>query len=110
MKSYAKIFNNCLCFQDSISCGFIQICWKLRNSDTYEYIALYKCEHTSVYAYIKKVKAIPVTGHGGFYWCETLRLPHFLDNWQRDGCVLSALRTGRPLPSVKFLVLISVRD
>jgi hypothetical protein len=32
-----------------------------------------------------KSKAIPVTGCGGLYGYETLRLPHFLDNWLMDG-------------------------
>jgi hypothetical protein len=27
----------------------------------------------------KKIKPIPVTGHGSPYGCETSRLPHFLD-------------------------------
>jgi hypothetical protein len=30
-------------------------------------------------------KAIPVTGRGGPYGCETSRLPHFLDNRLTDG-------------------------
>jgi hypothetical protein len=34
---------------------------------------------------IKKGKAIPVTGCGGPYGCETPRLPHFLDNRLTDG-------------------------
>jgi hypothetical protein len=29
--------------------------------------------------------AIPVTGRGGPWRCETLRLPHFLDNMLTDG-------------------------
>jgi hypothetical protein len=33
---------------------------------------------------IKKVEAIPVTGRGGPQSCETLRLPHFLDNQLTD--------------------------
>jgi hypothetical protein len=32
-----------------------------------------------------KSKAIPVTGCGGLYGCEMLRLTHFLDNWLMDG-------------------------
>jgi hypothetical protein len=47
----------------------------------------------------KKGKALPVTGRGGPYGCERLRLPHFLDIWLTDGGkVVSALRAGRPLP------------
>jgi hypothetical protein len=43
-----------------------------------------------------KGKAIPVTGSGGPYGCETLRLPHFLDNRPTDGGkVVSLMR--RPL-------------
>jgi hypothetical protein len=34
---------------------------------------------------VKKCKAIPVTGLGGPYGCETSRLPHFLDNQLSDG-------------------------
>jgi hypothetical protein len=33
----------------------------------------------------KKVKAVPVTGHGGPQGFEMLRLPHFLDNRLTDG-------------------------
>jgi hypothetical protein len=33
----------------------------------------------------KKSKAVPVTGPGGPYGCETSRLPHFLDNLLTDG-------------------------
>jgi hypothetical protein len=33
----------------------------------------------------KQGKAIPVTGRGGPYYFETPRLPHFLENWLRDG-------------------------
>jgi hypothetical protein len=32
-----------------------------------------------------KGKAIPVTGHGGPQECETLRVPHYLDNQLKDG-------------------------
>jgi hypothetical protein len=55
-----------------------------------------------------KGKAIPVTGRGGPYGCETSRLPHFLDNRLTDGG--DALCAGRPLPPGRFLVLIFVRD
>jgi hypothetical protein len=33
----------------------------------------------------QKGKAIPVTGRGGPYGCETSRLSHFLDNRLTDG-------------------------
>jgi hypothetical protein len=39
---------------------------------------------TSLYNLVKG-KAIPVTGRGGPYGCETSRLPHFLDNPLTDG-------------------------
>jgi hypothetical protein len=43
-------------------------------------------------------KAVPVTGRGGPYGCETSRLPHFLDNQLTDGGeVVSLTRPGRPL-------------
>jgi hypothetical protein len=35
--------------------------------------------------WLKKSKAIPVTGPGGLEGCETSRLPHFLDNRLTDG-------------------------
>jgi hypothetical protein len=34
---------------------------------------------------VKKSEAIPVTGHGGLYGCEMLRIPHCQDNWLTDG-------------------------
>jgi hypothetical protein len=43
----------------------------------------------------EKSKAIPVIGRGGPYVCETSRLPHFLDNWLRDGGEFFS-RTRRP--------------
>jgi hypothetical protein len=49
-----------------------------------------------------KGKAIPVTGRGGPDGCETLRLPHSLDNRLTDGGKLSALRADRPLPPMKI--------
>jgi hypothetical protein len=30
-------------------------------------------------------KAIPVTGRGGLYGCEMLRIPHCIDSWLTDG-------------------------
>jgi hypothetical protein len=43
----------------------------------------------------KKGEAIPVTGRGGPWGCETSRFPHFLDNWLTDGSEVVSL-TGRP--------------
>jgi hypothetical protein len=43
----------------------------------------------------KKGKAIPVTGRGGPYGCETSRLPHFLDSHLTDGAEVVSL-TRRP--------------
>jgi hypothetical protein len=56
-----------------------------------------------------KGKAIPVTGRGGAWGCETSRLPHFLDTRLTGGRELSAFPVGRSLPPGRFLVLISVR-
>jgi hypothetical protein len=63
-----------------------------------------------IYIYIyEKGKAIPVTGRGGPYDCETSGLPHFLDNRLTDGGEVVSLTRRPPLPTGKFLVLISVR-
>jgi hypothetical protein len=40
---------------------------------------------------VKKGKAVPVTGRGGPKGCETLRLPHFLDNRLTDGDKVDSL-------------------
>jgi hypothetical protein len=40
-------------------------------------------------------KAIPITGRGGPYGCETSRLPHFLGNRLTDGGEVARL-TPRP--------------
>jgi hypothetical protein len=40
-------------------------------------------------------KAIPVTGRGGPYVCETSRFPHFLENRLTDGGEIVSL-TSRP--------------
>jgi hypothetical protein len=56
-----------------------------------------------------KCKVIPVMGCGGPKGCETLRLPHFLDNRLTDGGEVVSLHASRPLPPGRFLVLISVR-
>jgi hypothetical protein len=42
--------------------------------------------------WLGKGKAIPVTGSGGPYGCETSRLPHFLDTRLTDGEVVSLTR------------------
>jgi hypothetical protein len=59
----------------------------------------------------KKVgKAIPVTGGGGPYGCETSRIPHFLDNRLTDGGEVVSLMHRPPfIPPGRFLVLISDR-
>jgi hypothetical protein len=41
---------------------------------------------------VKKCKAIPVTGHGGSWGCETSRLPHFVDSQVTDGGEVSLKR------------------
>jgi hypothetical protein len=57
-----------------------------------------------------KRKAIPVTGHGGPQGCETLRVPHYLDNRLTDGGKALSLTRRPPFtPPGRFLVLISVR-
>jgi hypothetical protein len=43
-----------------------------------------------------KGKAIPVTGRGGPYGCETSRLPHFLDNRLTDGGEVVSLTRRSP--------------
>jgi hypothetical protein len=55
-------------------------------------------------------KAIPVTGRGGPYCCETSGLPHILDNRLTDGGEVVSLTRRRPIYAPgRFLVLISVR-
>jgi hypothetical protein len=56
---------------------------------------------------VKVSKAITVTGRGGPYGCEILRVPHFLDNRLTDGCkVVSPTRrlpfTPRNIPGTHF--------
>jgi hypothetical protein len=41
-------------------------------------------------------KAIPVTGRGGPQGCMTSRLPHFLNNWLRDGSEVVSLTRWPP--------------
>jgi hypothetical protein len=52
-----------------------------------------------------KVKAIPVTGHGGLYSCEMSRIAHCLDS-RLLGCQPCALAVL--YPQKDLLVLISV--
>jgi hypothetical protein len=61
----------------------------------------------NIYKYIGKVKAIPVTGREGIMGCETLRLPHFLDNRLTDGGEVVSLThrppfTPRKIPDTHF--------
>jgi hypothetical protein len=50
-----------------------------------------------------KSKAIPVTGREGPQGCETLRLPHFLDNRLTDGGeVVSLMRRPPVTPQEDF--------
>jgi hypothetical protein len=44
----------------------------------------------------KKGKALPVTGHGGPHGFETLKIPHFLDNWLIDAGEIVSLRHRPP--------------
>jgi hypothetical protein len=59
----------------------------------------------------KKDKAIPVTGRGGPWGCETSRLPHLLDNRFTDGGEVVSLTRRSPAlyPPGRFLILVSVR-
>jgi hypothetical protein len=57
--------------------------------------------------FLPEVKAIPVTGHGGPYGCETSMLPHFLDNRITDGGEVVSLTlrppfTPRKIPGSHF--------
>jgi hypothetical protein len=51
-------------------------------------------------------KAIPITGRGGVYGCEMLRIPHCLDN-RLYGCQAYA---PAAVYSPETLILVSVRD
>jgi hypothetical protein len=60
-----------------------------------------KCERTV------NAKAIPVTGRGGPYGCETSRLPHFLENRLIDGGKIVSLTRWPPftlctVPGTRF--------
>jgi hypothetical protein len=50
---------------------------------------------TAIIVIIIKSKAIPVTGCGGLYDCEMLRLAHFQDSRLRDGGEVSLTRQTR---------------
>jgi hypothetical protein len=56
-----------------------------------------------------KCKAIPETGREGPWGCETLKIPHFLENRFTDGSKVVSPRTGRVLHPGRSMVLISVR-
>jgi hypothetical protein len=52
--------------------------------------------------FLFRQRIIPVTGSGGTYGCEALRLPNFLDSRLRDGGeVVSLKRRLGPLYSEK---------
>jgi hypothetical protein len=53
-----------------------------------------------------QLKATPVTGGASPQGTETLRLPHFLDNWLTDGSEFVSLTRRPPFTP---LALISVR-
>jgi hypothetical protein len=49
-----------------------------------------------------KRKAIPVTGRGDPYGCETSRLPHFLENRLTDGGQVVSLTRRQPFTPRKI--------
>jgi hypothetical protein len=51
----------------------------------------------------EKGKAIPATGRGGPWGCETLRLPHLLDNRLTDGGKVVSLTRRTPFTPRKIL-------
>jgi hypothetical protein len=51
----------------------------------------------------KKCKAIPVTGRGGPYGCETSRLPHFLYSRLTDGGEAASFTRRPPFTPRKIL-------
>jgi hypothetical protein len=61
-----------------IFCNFLQKL-KLLNAETVHKLVF------SLSLNIHISKAISVTGHGGLYGCEMLRIPHCLDNQLTDG-------------------------
>jgi hypothetical protein len=61
----------------------------------------------SSYIFVKKGKAIPVTGREGPQGCEMLRLQHFLGNQLTIGGAAVSLTRQPPFtPPGRFLVLI----
>jgi hypothetical protein len=66
------------------------------------------CSHKTCLILIKIInKAIPPTGHGGPWVCETSRLPHFLDKWLTDSSEAVSLArwpafTPRKIPGTHF--------
>jgi hypothetical protein len=56
-----------------------------------------------------KCKAVPVTDREGTYYCETSRLPHFLDTRLTDVDEVVSLTRRSPFTPGRFVVLISVR-
>jgi hypothetical protein len=68
----------------------------------------YKTHFSKLHSYMKG-KAIHITDHEGPSGCERSRLPHFQTISSQMAVRLSAPRAGRPLPSGRFLVLISLR-
>jgi hypothetical protein len=58
-----------------------------------------------------KSKAIPVTGLGGLYGCEMLRIPHCLDNRFTDGGkVVSPMHLPHFTPQKHYYFYVSCTD
>jgi hypothetical protein len=57
-----------------------------------------------------KGKDIPVTGRGGPWGCEQLKLPHYLDKWLVDGGkVVSCMCRPHFTPRVSFFKIPGTR-
>jgi hypothetical protein len=56
-----------------------------------------------MYTIKNKVKAIPVTGRGGLYGCETSRFPNFLENRVTDGGEVVSLKRRPPFTPRKIV-------
>jgi hypothetical protein len=61
------------------------------------------------------LEAIPVTGRGGLYGCEMLRIPQYLDSRLADGCKVGSLTRQLLIYSPEtllfiILILVFVRD